>query len=145
MGGRTSRRTVLRGAGAVGAAGVLAACGDGEPPQGAAQPSAGVTSRSGAATPGGSIPVDEIPVGGGVIDVPRRVVVTQPVAGQFRAFDTTCSHEGCLVTMIHNGLIECPCHGSQYRIADGSVARGPAPRALTSKTATVQDGMVVVS
>jgi Rieske Fe-S protein len=141
---------VLLGAGAVGAAGVLAACGDGEPPVATVQsgePSGAATrgpADTGTGEPGG-IPVDQIPVGGGVIDASRRVVVTQPVAGEFRAFDPTCTHEARLVTMVHNGLIECPCHGSQYRITDGSVARGPAPRALTRKTATVEDGVVVVS
>ena len=72
-------------------------------------------------------------------------MVTQPIAGEFRAFDPTCTHEACLVTMVSNGVIVCPCHHSEYRIADGSVARGPAVRALTKKTATVQDGKVVIS
>lgn len=147
MSGAASRRAVLFGAGAVGAAGVLAACGADEavlPPAVTPPPPVSQATGPGPATPEG-IPVDQVPVGGGVIDNGRRVVVTQPEAGQFRAFDPTCTHESCLVTSVRNGLIECSCHGSQFRIADGSVARGPANRALSQRTATVQDGVVVIS
>lgn len=130
----TTRRAVLLGAGAVGAAGLLGACGGGEP-------------GSGGGTPSGptEIPVADIPVGGGVIRSGSRVVVTQPEAGQFQAFDAVCTHEGCIVTSVDAGLITCACHGSQFRIADGSVARGPSTRPLPAKTATVEGDTVVVA
>ena len=69
-----------------------------------------------------------VPVGGGVIT--EGVVVTQPVAGTFAAFDATCPHLGCAVRAIAAGTINCFCHGSRFRIADGSVAGGPAPAPL---------------
>ena len=74
--------------------------------------------------------VDRVPVGGGVIS--DGVVVTQPVAGTFAAFDATCPHLGCAVRAIAAGTINCFCHGSRFRIADGSVAGGPALAPLTS-------------
>jgi Rieske Fe-S protein len=43
-----------------------------------------------------------------------------------------------------DGLIECPCHGSRYRL-DGTVAGGPAPRALPARPVTVVDGSIVLS
>lgn len=152
--GRASRRTMLLGAGAVGAAGVLAACGD--DPSGPQQPAAGTpggggtTSGEGGATTGGSaaadgIPVAHVPVGGGFIDFDQGVVVTQPEAGEFRAFDANCTHEHCLITWVEDGLINCPCHGSQFRVADGSVARGPATQSLHGRTATVNGEFIVVS
>jgi Rieske Fe-S protein len=89
--------------------------------------------------------VGEIPVGSGRIYSDRWVVVTQPDAGQFRAFDATCTHEGCMVTSVDANLINCICHGSQFRIADGSVARGPATSSLQARTATVTDDVIVIS
>ncbi|MGN9911813.1 Rieske (2Fe-2S) protein [Phytohabitans sp. LJ34] len=71
-----------------------------------------------------------IPVGGGRIFGDQKVVVTQPEAGTVKAFSTTCTHAGCEVTAVADGTINCPCHGSKFAIADGSVTDGPAPRPL---------------
>jgi nitrite reductase/ring-hydroxylating ferredoxin subunit len=147
----TTRRAVLLGAGAAGAAGVLAACG-GEEPGGtpAANPPGGATTRGGAPTTAASaIKVAEIPVGSGKIYGNRSLVVTQPTTGDFKAFDTTCPHQGCQVSEIGGGLITCGCHGSQFRIADGSVARGPntgqpLSRGLTPLSATVDGDTITV-
>ena len=40
------------------------------------------------------------------------------------------------MTSVSDGTISCPCHGSQYNIADGSVKRGPARRSLKELAAT---------
>jgi Rieske Fe-S protein len=74
----------------------------------------------------------DIPVGGGVVFQQRRVVVTQPQKGTFKAFSAACTHAGCLVTEVKNGTISCHCHGSEFKVADGSVAAGPAPSPLQS-------------
>jgi Rieske Fe-S protein len=140
---------VLLGAGAVGAAGVLAACGNGGnaqpavPPGGGPAPS-GTQTSAGEAAQGQSVPAADIPLGGGKIFQAQTFVVTQPTQGQFRAFDATCTHQQCLVSSIDGGLIMCPCHGSQYHITDGSVARGPATRSLAAKTVTVSGDQVVI-
>jgi Rieske Fe-S protein len=140
--------------GAVGAAGVLAACGDDEsstpPAASGTTPGGGGATTSAAgepAQPGApdGIPVDNVPVGGGVIDPNRRVVVTQPVAGEFKAFDATCTHEFCMVSSVNRGMIICTCHGSEFRIEDGSVARGPARQPLPARNVTVTDGVVVIN
>lgn len=145
--GRASRRTMLLGASAVGAAGVLAACTDGEP-SGPQQPGT-ETNGAGEEPPdlvaGAGIPVAHVPVGSGYIDFDRGVVVTQPEAGQFRAFDANCTHERCLLTWVEDGVIICPCHGSQFHIADGSVARGPATAPLHGRTASVNGDVIEVS
>ena len=87
----------------------------------------------------------DIPAGGGAIFPDQNVVVTQPVAGQFKAFSATCTHEQCIVSRIQQGRIICPCHGSEYNIADGSVANGPATRPLPPKTATVTGDTITVA
>jgi len=72
----------------------------------------------------------QIPVGGGLVIADKKVVITQPKAGRFSAFSATCTHMGCTVSEVSDGLIKCPCHGSRFAIADGSVAHGPAARPL---------------
>jgi Rieske Fe-S protein len=71
----------------------------------------------------------DVPVGGGVV-TNQGVVVTQPSAGEYLGFSAICTHQGCTVSAVTNGVIVCPCHGSQYKIADGSVSTGPANRPL---------------
>jgi Rieske Fe-S protein len=78
-------------------------------------------------------PASSIPVGGGRVFANQRVVVTQPTAGQFKAFSATCTHKGCAVNTVSNGTINCPCHNSKFNITDGSVEAGPAKQALATK------------
>jgi Rieske Fe-S protein len=79
----------------------------------------------------------DIPVGGGKIFKGEGVVVTQPAAGTFAAFSTTCPHQGCAVNEIKGGTINCPCHGSKFKVADGSVDAGPATSGLPKKKLVV--------
>jgi Rieske Fe-S protein len=75
----------------------------------------------------------QIPVGSGMIFTSQRIVVTQPAAGEYKAFSAVCTHMGCIVNQISDGTIDCPCHGSEYSIATGAVVRGPAPLPLPAK------------
>nr|MBA2550834.1 Rieske (2Fe-2S) protein [Nocardioidaceae bacterium] len=70
-----------------------------------------------------------VPVGGGTIVSDAGVVVTQPVDGEFKAFSSECTHQGCQVTDVTE-TINCSCHGSQFSLEDGSPVAGPAPSAL---------------
>jgi Rieske Fe-S protein len=108
--------------------------------------SAASSSSSGASTStGSSTPLaatSAVPVGGGTILAAQKIVLTQPTAGDYKAFTAVCTHRGCVVAKVENGLIACPCHGSQYHIADGSVANGPATQALAPITIKVTDGQI---
>jgi Rieske Fe-S protein len=84
-----------------------------------------------------------VPVNGGVILDAKKIVVTQPTEGTFKAFTAVCTHQACLVGSVKDGVISCPCHGSAYSAADGSVQNGPATRPLKEFPVTVQDGEVV--
>jgi Rieske Fe-S protein len=166
----SNRRNVLLGAGAVGATAVLAACGtstggnttgtdfsNNPAPAGSAgaQPTGagpvGTAGPGGTAGPNagngkGSTPiakVADVKVGGGVIK--GDYVVTQPVAGQFKAFSTVCPHAGCNVNKIDGGVISCPCHGSQFSVKDGSVVTGPATTGLTGKAVKADGANVVLA
>lgn len=138
----TSRRGVLLGAGAVGAGVVLAACG------GKDAGTAGGTSASGettATSASPSVKAADVPVGGGVVLTESKVVVTQPKAGEFKAFSAVCTHQHCTVSKVADGTIDCPCHGSTFSVADGSVVKGPAEKPLDPKTVTVAGDTVTVT
>ncbi|EHN74233.1 iron sulfur protein (secreted protein) [Streptomyces coelicoflavus ZG0656] len=79
----------------------------------------------------------DIPEGGGKVFPDQKVVVTQPAAGEFKAFSATCTHQGCAVKSVADGVINCPCHNSNFSITDGSVQGGPAPKPLPAVQITV--------
>ena len=97
------------------------------------------------AAPAASVPVSDIPVGGGRILSSSRFVVTQPTPGVFKAFSKTCTHQGCPVSDVEDGHIHCNCHGARFSITDGTVTNGPATRGLTPATAVVAGDQVKVT
>jgi nitrite reductase/ring-hydroxylating ferredoxin subunit len=126
-GGTPTRRRVLAGAAAVGAVGTLGAV------AGCASDSDSGDSDTGAPTSGqetrrtGTLTkTSEVPVGGGRVVVVEnaKVVVTQPVAGEFHAFSAICTHAGCTVQGVADGQIACPCHGSRFDATTGEVVVG---------------------
>lgn len=161
---RATRRGVLLGVGLVGVGGVLAGCSTAAVPfdaneQGqapgdkAAAPAASSPMASGqaagmaqgAGTTGTLLGLEkDIPVGGGVVFMDQKVVVTQPAKGVFKAFSAVCTHVGCICNKVANGTIDCPCHGSEFKITDGAVVTGPAPAPLPSRTITVTDGKIML-
>ena len=162
-----TRRAVLAAAGAVGAAGVTAALTGcqtyGNESAAAPPPSAPASSSS---TPPAAVrtkppasksaeptepadagppplaKVSDIPVGGGKIFTSENVVLTQPTPGKIKAFSAVCTHQGCPVTEVGGGTINCSCHGSRFKISDGSVAGGPARRPLPEVAVKIQGGAV---
>lgn len=154
-----SRRAVLLSVGAVGVSVVLAGCG-GDSGDGGGAGDGGETDAGGAATPPatsgpaaapttgtaaeGFATTSDIPVGGGKVFADQKIVVTQPAAGSFKGFTSTCTHMQCQVDGISDGSINCPCHGSRFSIADGSVQNGPATRALPAKEITVKGDQILL-
>jgi len=136
-----SRRDSLLAAGVVVAgAATLGACGADEA-VGAAASSAASAAASAAS---GAIKAAEIPVGGGRVFEALKVVVTQPTSGDFKAFSAVCTHQACTVAEVADGVITCPCHGSQFDIATGEVRKGPATKALPPKSVSLgTDGLTV--
>ena len=64
--------------------------------------------------------------------------------GTFTAFALECSHLGCPVRWNARArLFMCPCHGGVY-YADGRVAGGPPPRALSRYPVRVRRGQVEI-
>ena len=60
----------------------------------------------------------------------------------FAALSPICTHLGCTVE-IQGSRIVCPCHGSTYD-REGRVLQGPAERALTRYSTSIEDGVLVI-
>ncbi|GCB51267.1 Rieske (2Fe-2S) protein [Streptomyces sp. NL15-2K] len=149
-----ARRTVVAAAGAAGLAVALTACGDSDD----SSSSSGSTEAGSDASSGGSgasesagaggaalAATADIPEGGGKVFADKKVVVTQPTAGEFKAFSATCTHQGCAVKGISDGLINCPCHNSNFSITDGSVKSGPAKQPLPAVQITVSGDSITLA
>lgn len=123
------RRTVIAAAGAAGLTVALAACGSGDD---------GGSDAAGSGSAGDALArTADIPEGGGKIFKDAGVVVTQPSAGTYKAFSAKCTHQGCAVGSVADGVIVCPCHNSHFSVADGSVKQGPATAPLPEQKISV--------
>ena len=164
----TTRRSVLRAAGAVALAGAgvapLTGCAaestSGAPSTTPAEPatsepaSSSPTAEATSAKPsaskaqapkGPSVATSKVSVGGGVILADADYVVTQPSKGSYKAFSKICTHQGCPVAEVRDGVIHYNCHGSEYSIKDGSVTKPPAPKPLAEAKTKVFEGEVYVT
>jgi nitrite reductase/ring-hydroxylating ferredoxin subunit len=147
------RRALLVAAGLATTA-TLAGCGD-EPAAEADTPAPATSAPapaapSGSQQPGHNVPagaltlVAHVPVGGGVVVDGGKVVVVQLKGGVFKAYDARCTHRGVPVNPPDaKGVMVCPRHKAEFKSGDGSVAKGPAERALSGIPVKV-DGEYVV-
>ncbi|MEU9181215.1 Rieske (2Fe-2S) protein [Streptomyces sp. NPDC048550] len=134
-----ARRTVLKGAaaivGAVGGGTALAACS----PEG----NSGSGSPAVPAAPVELGAVSEVPVGGSKLFREKKLVVSCPAEGQYKAFSAQCTHAGCVLDKIDDGEGNCPCHGSRFDVTTGKVLRGPATDPLPAVPVKAEGGKLI--
>jgi len=152
--GATTRRALLRTAGAGAAVATVAvtaaACGSSsngtvDNPASANAAGGGASDSVGSGSGAVLAKTSDIPVDGGKIISSAQIVITQPSAGQYKAFTAVCTHQGCTVSNVSDNQIQCPCHGSVFSAKDGSVIQGPASAPLASKTITVANGQITAA
>ncbi|GAP49003.1 Rieske (2Fe-2S) protein [Streptomyces azureus] len=150
-----SRRTLVAAVGAAGLTVALTACGsEDEAPdpstgQGAAGGGAsneGGGSSTGAGAGGAVLAkTADIPEGSGKIFKDEKVVVSQPTAGDYKAFSTICTHRDCPMVDLKDDIISCTCHGSRFSVLDGSVKKGPAVEPLAAKQISVEGDSITLA
>ena len=74
------------------------------------------------------------------------VLLVREAGGAIAAIHDRCSHRGCSLATgsVEDGAIECPCHGSRFRLSDGEVLRGPATAPQPAFDARERDGRIEV-
>ncbi|MFB6847105.1 Rieske (2Fe-2S) protein [Streptomyces sp. NPDC056373] len=144
-----NRRSVVAAVGAAGLTVALTACGSEDK---ASDPSTGQGANEGGGSSAGAgaggaalAKTAEIPEGGGKIFKDEKVVVSQPTAGEFKAFSTICTHRQCPMVDLKDDIISCTCHGSQFSVLDGSVKRKPAVEPLEEKQITVKGDSITLA
>ncbi|MEW2572740.1 Rieske (2Fe-2S) protein [Streptomyces sp. NPDC047070] len=139
------RRTVLAALGGAGLAAALTACGGSDDSSSGTSSNSSSDASTGSAGGTALAKTTDIPEGGGKVFADQSVVVTQPTAGEFKAFSTVCPHQQQRVNSVDNGLITCPAHGSQFSVADGAVKKGPATSGLTAANIKVSGDSITLA
>jgi Rieske Fe-S protein len=129
-----TRRTLIATGGAGLVAGVALLSGCAPTPSTAAKPGAVLTKLS------------NVPVGGSFnVDLDgNALVVSQPTAGVVTAFSSVCTHQGCKVGG-RDGVLQCPCHGSEFSFTTGEPTVGPATTALAKIDVKIDGDNIVVA
>ena len=77
------------------------------------------------------------------------VLITQPKAGVFRAFDQRCTHNGLAINAIKGKNLACQAqgrgHGSQFDMESGSPRKGPARKSLRKYKVSVEKKFIYVT
>lgn len=90
--------------------------------------------------------LSELPIGGtaGATAGDVEVMLFRPDETTVLAYTDICTHAGCKVAP-HGEDFKCPCHGSVFKGADGTVVSGPAKEALPRFAAAIDGEWITVS
>jgi nitrite reductase/ring-hydroxylating ferredoxin subunit len=73
----------------------------------------------------------------------KKILITQPKKGSFKAFVAVCTHQGGALTGASNNEILCNLHGARFDATTGE-AKSVAPTGLGKVTVSVAGGSVKV-
>jgi cytochrome b6-f complex iron-sulfur subunit len=132
-----TRRSIIEASLVTGAAVTLVSCGSGEKAQ-------DLPEATGTATD--AIDLSRLPVKGtaSVTVAGKGYLLYRPDEATVLAYTSVCTHQGCKVGTGSGEVFKCPCHGSEFKKADGTVAQGPAAKALTRFPATIEGAKVKI-
>ncbi|TDO50588.1 nitrite reductase/ring-hydroxylating ferredoxin subunit [Kribbella sp. VKM Ac-2527] len=141
---QVERRTVLLAGGAAATTVVLTGCivQQAPPPAAGTQPTSKAPVKQGTTGAAALAQVADIPAGGGVILKDQNVVLTKDASGKVCAFSAICTHQGCVVTGVGDGTINCACHGSKFDATTGERVEGPAQKPLPPVAVQQRDGAI---
>src|SRR3990167_11419932 len=92
--------------------------------------------------------VNDLPEGGlKKVEVNGEPVALYKVEGKFYATTNICTHEECELDenhLMHGDVVECTCHGSQFKVSDGSVVLPPATEPLKTYQVSVEGEDVLI-
>jgi cytochrome b6-f complex iron-sulfur subunit len=71
-------------------------------------------------------------------------LVTRTSQDACTALSSQCTHQGCTVSNVSNGVFTCPCHGSQYD-PSGRVVRGPAAAPLSQYPSALFNNVLTIN
>jgi Rieske Fe-S protein len=136
-----NRRQVLGAAGATAGVCLLAACVE---PRATPADDASAVAARGKGTRVAAL--GDVEVGAAVaVDVDGHpLLLSRPAEREVRLFSSICPHAGCKVAPAA-GELDCPCHGSRFALADGSVLAGPAQEPLAEIAVEILGGDVVLA
>jgi Rieske Fe-S protein len=73
----------------------------------------------------------------------QKLVLCKDASGKVSAFSAICTHQGCVVTEVADGTINCGCHGSKFDAASGERVAGPAKDPLPPVAVQQRDGAII--
>ncbi len=73
------------------------------------------------------------------------LLVVRTDATSVSAYTATCTHQQCTINGFTESVFQCPCHGSRFSPANGSVLRGPATQPLRRFNASITNGVVSIT
>jgi nitrite reductase/ring-hydroxylating ferredoxin subunit len=78
--------------------------------------------------------------------VKEREVLVINREGQYYCLDARCTHAGAPLAegTLDGEVLTCPWHGSQFRITDGAVLRGPTTKELKTYSLLVRDDFLFI-
>ena len=66
--------------------------------------------------------------------------------GKFYSLSGRCTHAGAPLVegSLEGDVLTCPWHGSQFKVTDGSVVRGPSNESLKTYKLTVENNIIFI-
>ena len=68
------------------------------------------------------------------------------LANDYFAIGNICSHKGCKLSTgtLTGEVVQCRCHGSQYKVKTGEIVRGPTKKPEPAYEVKVENDQILV-